>query len=182
MNGRKLSDIKFDALRNAIYHSARRSFLDTLNRCLSFIVVAAGTTAVGDLGAKIGFGSVQFYAAVAALAGALQLVFDFGVRARTHEFLQRRYYELSALVSEVAEPSEKVIAHWDSELQRLYSEEPTPMRALDAIAYNVACESLGYSHDKRVEVRWYHSLLRQLYPFHQSEFPWVGKGKAAKLF
>jgi len=182
MTNRKLSDVKFDALRNAMYHSARRGFLDTLNKSLSFVIVAAGTTAVGDLGAKIGFGSVQFYAAVAALAGALQLVFDFGVRARTHEFLQRRYFEITAQISNMSTPSEADINRWDSELQRLYSEEPPPMRALDAIAYNEACESLGYSSGKRVKITWYQSLLRQFYPFHESEFPWIAKESEAKSF
>jgi|HubBroStandDraft_6_1064221.scaffolds.fasta_scaffold470535_2 predicted 2-oxoglutarate/Fe(II)-dependent dioxygenase YbiX len=31
---------------------------------------------------------------MAAIIGALQLVFDFGGRARIHEVLQRRYFEL----------------------------------------------------------------------------------------
>ena len=33
---------KFDALRNSIYHSARRQYYDTLNRILNFLVIICG--------------------------------------------------------------------------------------------------------------------------------------------
>ena len=177
MTADRVAAIRFDALRNAMYHSARKGFLDGLNRVLSFVIVAAGTTAVGDLGTKFGLGSAQIYAAVAALAGALQLVFDFGIKARTHEFLQRQYYELLARISETRNPNENEVAKWEADLQRLYSEEPPPMRALDAIAYNAARESLDPSKGKRIQVKWYHSLLSQFYPFNQSEFPWAADSK-----
>jgi hypothetical protein len=39
---------KFDALRNAIYHSSRRRFFELLNRSLSFLVVISGTAAVAN--------------------------------------------------------------------------------------------------------------------------------------
>jgi len=177
MTKSKVSDIRFDALRNAIYHSARKGFLDGLNRVLLLLVIAAGTTAVGDFGAEFGFGSSKIYAAIATLSGTLQLVFDFGGRARTHEFLQRQYYELLAKISETPNASEDETAKWEAELQRLYSEEPPPMRALDAIAYNAARESINPNEGKRAQVRWYHSLLSQFYAFNQSEFPWINTPK-----
>jgi hypothetical protein len=167
----KIKDLEFDAIRNAIYHGARRGFLDFLNKVLSFVVILSGATAVGDFGAKLGFGSVQFYAFIAAIAGALQLVFDFGGRAQAHAYLQRRYHELSAKMVEVPDPTPEQSASWDAELRRIYSEEPPPMRALDAIAYNAACESLG-KHSGRVRVTWYQSLFRHFYPFNQSDFPY----------
>jgi hypothetical protein len=34
---------KFDALRNAIYHTARRELYDSLNRLLNFLVIILGT-------------------------------------------------------------------------------------------------------------------------------------------
>jgi hypothetical protein len=81
---------KFDALRNAIYHSSRRRFFELLNRSLSFLVVISGTAAVANLHSL----EPRWLAAMAAIIGALQLVFDFGGRARIHEVLQRRYFEL----------------------------------------------------------------------------------------
>jgi len=83
---------KFDALRNAIYHTSRRRFFELLSRLLSFLVVISGTAAVANLHAI----EPRFAAAAAATIGALQLVFDFNGRARTHEILQRKYYDLIA--------------------------------------------------------------------------------------
>ena len=45
----RIDDLKFEALRNAIYHSSRRRFLDFLNRTLSFVVVASGSAALAAL-------------------------------------------------------------------------------------------------------------------------------------
>jgi hypothetical protein len=67
---------KFDALRNAIYHSSRRRFFELLNRSLSFLVVISGTAAVANLHSL----EPRWLAAMAAIIGALQLVFDFGGR------------------------------------------------------------------------------------------------------
>src|SRR5215203_3370112 len=149
MPERSKDDLRFDAMRNAIYHTARRQYLDSLNRWLNFVIIVAGTAAAGDLGKQFGV-EAAYLAGLTALAGTLQLVFDFSGRARTHEFLQRRYYELIAAISEPR--GEEQIPRWEAELNRLYSEEPPPMRALDAIAYNAACDSLGFGHGKRVKV------------------------------
>jgi hypothetical protein len=178
----KIYELHFDALRNAIYHTARKGFLDRLNRSLSFIVVLAGTTAVGDFAARLGasgvFGDIKFYAAVAALAGTAQLVFDFGGAAQKHEFLQREYYDLIAKISETNKPTEADVARWDAELHRTYAEETPPMRALDSIAYNAAKESLNPFKGSRIRVRWYHVLFAQLWQFNDSEFPWIKDPKA----
>jgi hypothetical protein len=162
--------IHFDALRNAIYHTARRNYYDFLNRLMSLVVVAGGTAAVADLAKDVI--SNKYFAFVAAIAGLLQLVFDFGGKARTHEFLQRRFYELTADVMSAKSDPERV-AQWDATLNRLYAEEPPPMRALDATAYNAAAESMGSDPSKRIEVKWWQSLLRHFYPFNNSPFPYV---------
>jgi hypothetical protein len=156
-----------------MYHSWRKNFLDRLNRILSFTVIVTGATAFSDLANQIGFAhGSQALAGVAALAGALQLVFDFGVQAREHDFLQRRFYELVAEITECTDPDEASVAEWEGELFRLYAEEPTMMRALDAMAYNAISESVGAS-DKRVKVKWYQTILSQIWPFNQADFPYA---------
>jgi hypothetical protein len=168
---RSASHISFDALRNAIYHSARRGFLDTLNRVMNFIVVAAGASAIGDLGRFLHVDSgSKVLVAVATLAGLLQLVFDFAGLARTHEFLQKRFYELVAEISETGSPTDADCARWDAMLNRLYAEEKPPMRALDAVAYNAAVDALGRGAAARIPVSWWQSLLRQLWPFNGTAF------------
>lgn len=166
-DSKAIRDLKFDALRNAIYHSSRRGFFDTLTRTFNFIVIAGGTAAVADLGAAIDVAPWVF-AAIVTLAGISQLVFDFGGKARTHEFLQRRFYELNAEIAESAS-SESALARWEALLSRLYAEEPPPMRALDAVSYNAAAGSMGLK--VRVVVTWWQSFGRQFFPFNKAEFP-----------
>jgi hypothetical protein len=177
MEIRAKPDIYFDALRNAIYHSARKAYFGILNRSMSFIIILAGGSAAGDFGSRWGL-DPKFLAFIAAVVAALQLVFDYGMRARTHEFLQRMYYELIAKISANPKPTEKDLSDWEAELNRIYSEEPTPMRALDAIAYNAACESIGRS-DKRVKVSLWQSLMRHFLPFQHAEFPYERRRRTA---
>lgn len=167
---KKITNLKFDALRNAIYHTARRGIMDALNRIFLFVVIISGAAAVGDLGQKYGI-TPQWLAFVAAMAGTIQLVADFGVVARNHEFLQRQYYELIADIAAVAEPDASQVAAWEARLNRIYGEEPPPMRALDAIAYNAACKSLG-RQDSRVRVTLWQSMFRHVFMFNGASFPY----------
>ncbi|RUX97440.1 MULTISPECIES: hypothetical protein [unclassified Mesorhizobium] len=173
---REPSKINFDALRNAIYHTARRNYYDLLNRMMSLIVVAAGAGAVADFERNLASPAALAFAAT--MAGLLQLVFDFGGRARTHEFLQRRFYELTADIAEVEKPTPLKVRTWEATLNRLYAEEPPPMRAMDAIAYNAAAESLGSDKSKRIKVTWWQSLNRYWWAFNGAEFPFVSDAKA----
>ncbi|MER9638348.1 hypothetical protein [Mesorhizobium sp. M0228] len=168
---RELSKINFDALRNAIYHSSRCNYYDFLNRLMSLLVVAAGAGAVADF--EKFFASPALLAFVATMAGLFQLVFDFGGKARTHEFLQRRFYELTADIAEAEKPTTAKVRDWEATLNRLYAEEPPPMRAMDAIAYNAAAESLGSDKSKRIDVTWWQSLNRHWYAFNGASFDYI---------
>ena len=161
-----VEDIKFNALRNAIYHSSRRRFFELLSRFLSFLVVISGTAAVAQLRIL----DPRLMAALAATIGALQLVFDFNGRARLHEKLQVKYYELIAVVDSVANPSEAEIFKWRASLWQTYADEPPPMRALDAIAYNAACDDLGFPSQAHLKVQPWHWAFCQIYSFPNAKF------------
>jgi len=166
-----VNQIKFEALRNAIYNAARKRFLNRLNRLFSFIIVIAGASAMSDLGKIWGIDNATVYAvAVATLAATAQLVFDFGGLGNVHDNLQRRYYELLAEV--IDNPSEDDASNWESQLTRIYADEPAPMRALDAIARNAAVEALGIKK-QRVRVTPWQTLWSQICPFNDAEFPYV---------
>jgi hypothetical protein len=157
---------KFDAMRNAIYHTSRRRFFELLTRCLSFLVVASGTAAVANIHAI----DPRYAAAGAAMIGALQLVFDFSGRARTHEILQRKYYDLLAEIDGIQTPNDEQFLKWQAALNRIYADEPPPMRALDAIAYNAACRNMGYDNSRK-HVNMLQLALSQIlqhnHPYHQ---------------
>lgn len=174
-----VDDLRFTVLRNAIYHSERRQFLDRMNRLMSLIVVMAGTAAVGDLGTLFGLsGSAKVMAAIAAFAATIQLVFDLPSKARTHEFLQRRFYELAAEIEESGQAAVEpdAVHRWNSLLNRMYAEEPPPMRALDAVAYNAALESLGRNKAGLIVLTAWQSISRQVLPFNGVYFPTLGDG------
>lgn len=159
-----LEQLRFDALRNANYHTARRNWFEGWNRAMNFVVVLAGAAAMADLLAQ-----QTLLTFVATLAGTLQLVYDFGGRARTHEFLQRRYYEVLAKIVEAAGDEARHDGLF-AEMVRIYADEPPIMRALDAVAYNDAADSLNT--DRRVGVTRWQSRFRHLRPYHGVSFPW----------
>jgi hypothetical protein len=128
-------------------------------------VIVAGTAAA----AKVFEWDPRWPAFGAAVIGALQLVFDFNGRGRIHENLQRRYFELIAQIDGIRSPTEDDMARWKAALSLIYADEPPPMRALDAIAYNKACDSLD-RHDGRLYVNPLHWLLSQFYSFPNTHF------------
>jgi hypothetical protein len=160
------AEIRFEALQNAIYHSSRRRFFELLTRFLSFLVVVTGTAAVANLHVA----EPRIMAAVAAAIGAMQLVFDCGGRARLHEKLQSQYFQLISAIDGTVNPTDTDRAKWEAQLSLIYADEPPPMRALDAVAYNKACDSLGYTGSARLKVNWWQALFRHLWSFPNTRF------------
>lgn len=155
-----LSDAKFDALRNAIYHTARKQFYDSLNRLLNFLVIIFGAGVAGKVSALFHVEELWLEFGVLIFATA-QLTFDFGYKARTHEFLQRKYNEMLA---EIELEATLDAARWRSKLYTVASDEPMPMRALDAVAYNAAVDATisdpAHKLIARLRVPFLHYLLR----------------------
>lgn len=100
-----------------------------------------------------------------------QLAFDLGYRARTHEFLQKKYFEMLAEMELEPSPDQK---KWDAKLFVIASDEPMPMRALDALAYNAALDATTSDIDikrvNRLRVPLIHRLLRHFIAFHAHEY------------
>jgi hypothetical protein len=162
----QLSDLRFDILRNAIYHSARTHFFDRIMRVLNLCIIVLGASAATELFPPEW---QKWLAGGAAIAAALQLVGDFAGLTRLHGYLQRRCYELLAELEATPAPDESKVASVRSKLTALYGEEPPPMRALDAIAYNAACDSVGKSR-ARVEIGVLETLLSNIWPYNGTEF------------
>ncbi|RWC58889.1 hypothetical protein [Mesorhizobium sp.] len=150
--------VRFNALRNAMYHTGRRMAYERWNRFFNFLVVILGTAATGGIITWIGVDPIWPAGAVAAV-GAAQLVFDFGRSARDHQALQKEYYNLLADVEAVIEPTDDQLATWNSRMVRIAGDEPPTLRALDAKAYNDACDALEFDRDERLKVPWLHWAL-----------------------
>jgi hypothetical protein len=164
---------RFDALRNAIYHTSRGRFLDSLNRFLNFIVIVLGATAVSKIAGNFEFKEAWVELGVVIFA-TVQLVFDFGGRSSVHLYLQKRYYELLTEMETGKTDTDAEKRRWSAKLLTIAADEPLPMRALDAIAYNTALDSLIEDPDEvatyRLHVSWWQRRLRHIWPFQGSQF------------
>lgn len=153
-----LFEPKFDALRNAIYHSARKDYFDSLNRFLNFLVIVLGAGVAGKVSELFHFKELWLEFSVLVVATA-QLTFDFGYKARTHEFLQRKYHEL---LSEMEIDGSDDLKKWKSKQQAIAADEPMPMRALDALAYNAAVDATYFERADRLRCRVWVPLSHRL--------------------
>lgn len=165
-------DPRFDALRNAIYHTERRRFLDLLNRSMSFLVIFLGASAAAKWAQLVDIDSTMIELGIVFIA-TIQLVFDFGGSARVHEFLQRRYYELLSEIESEDVDNEIVRRKWSSKIVTITGDETMTMRALDALAYNKALAALLPAAEQaqyRQQVKWLHVRLRHVLAFHAVDF------------
>ena len=164
---------KHGALRNALYHTARRRWLEGWSRFLNLLIIIAGTSAASDM-----FGYLPNItkptAFAVAVIGALQLVYDFSGRARTHEILQKRYFDLIADIEECITFNEKLCKKWDAEMMRIAGDEPPIMRALDVIADNQATQAMS-GEANRIEISLWQSATRHLIAHNAGKFPLTKK-------
>ena len=102
--GKTVFGLRHMALRNAQYHLARRRFLDGTSRVFNFVIILGGTGTAAQLTTDRPNVAIILGGIIAAV-GAAQLVFDFMGRARIHEILQRRYFNLLADMEQESKPT-----------------------------------------------------------------------------
>ena len=156
--------IRFNVLRNALYHTARRLRFERLTRWFNLAVILLGASAMSDAFGYFGIPAFASGAAVAVIA-TLQLVFDFAGSARDHRQLQREYYELLADIEATVDPDAELCARWYSRMIRISGEEPPVMRAVDAKAYNDAISALEWDDDQRLYIPLARRLLKNVLSF-----------------
>ncbi len=153
-------------LRNLRYHEDRQGHFDAWNRWINFAVLALGSTAAAT--ALSTHPHVAVYGgALAAAAGAAQLVFDFGGKARTHLELRRSFARLYAKSVQAGADVEALHA----EMTGLYADEPELFHAVNAMAYNAAELSYGRSRDELLKVAPWRAVLRHYLRFDPANFP-----------
>ena len=158
-------NFEFNALRNALYHTARRGTFEAWARWLNLMVILLGTATVSDLLAPIGV-KIMYIGAATTFIGALQLTFDFSGRACTHQILQRDYYKVLADFQAILTPTDEDIARCNAALTLTMADEPPVMRVIDSKAYNDALDATGYfTKDQRMHIPWWHLPLKNLWSF-----------------
>ena len=161
--------VRFNILRNALYHSARRRSLERVNRGFNFLIVVLGTAAFGDL-TKVFNVNAEWIGAAVAIVGALQLVFDFGRQARDHQILQKSYYDLLADAELKVEATEVDAAAWHSEMLRITADEPPVLKVIDARAYNDAIDAMDFDRKERLKIPVLHQIFASFVPSDGKEY------------
>ncbi|MEE2635494.1 MAG: hypothetical protein VX940_14445 [Pseudomonadota bacterium] len=168
----------FNALRNALYHTAQRRTNEATARWLNFAVIVLGAATVADLLAPWGI-KVVHLGGLTTVIGALQLTFDFGGKARTHQMLQHDYYQALADFQALTEPAENDIAEANSRLTTIMANEPPIMKAVDAKAYNDAIDATGFfAQNQRLKVPWWHHWFRNFLAFEGANYLTIEEDKA----
>lgn len=160
--------LRHKALRNALYHTARRQWLERWSRIFNFLIIILGTAAAATIIQKLEFLN-QLIPILIACIGALQLVYDFSGRAKDHAFLQSRYYGVMANIDACIKHSEGKCALWEAEFSQVAADSPPVMRALDAVADNQATSAL-LGGDARLKVTWFEWVTRNMLAHNNSSF------------
>lgn len=163
-------NIRFNVLRNALYHTARRRSLERLNRIFNFLIVVLGTAAASSMveGLQV---PTYFTGMAIAIVGALQLVYDFGRQARDHQTLQRDYYDLLADIEKGVDADVNCCAEWQSKMIKITANEPPILRAIDAKSYNDAIDAVGtYSSEERLFIPFSHRIIGGIVSFEGYDY------------
>jgi len=166
--------IYFNVLRNALYHTARRRWHESVSRFFNFIMIVLGATAISGFLLPFGFTSAMGGALIAAI-GAYQLAYDPAGRGREHQILQRDYYRLLADIEAVPEVADDQMARWRGEMIRITGDESPTLRVIDAKAYNDAIDATGvYGQDQRLKIGFFAGLFGGFFTFDGLNFKKVG--------
>lgn len=167
---RYIRELSFDCRRNALYHSTRQYWLEGCHRWMMFIVIIFGTGTVSALLGGMRKELAALISVVPTLAGALDLVFAFSDRANHHHTLYARYCELLGEIEAKYDASHEDLSGWRVRLHILYADEPPPFRALDAWCHNAVCLAEGSAASGKLDIPWYHLVLKNVFPFSGSEY------------
>lgn len=167
--------LRFSAIRNAYYHSARLRWFELQHRLLMFAIVLFGTAGVATMFGKGGGGIL---AGITALLATLDLVLDLRGKAQLHDALKRRYYMLLARIDEEPDASAEKLRRWNARIIKITAEEPVTYRAVDALAANQAIDTLGWRHAKKELLTDRQYRLRHLSTMQGVSFALVDQPKA----
>lgn len=131
-------------------------------------VLLSGSYAVWQL-AEANKAVAMFIMLIPTTIGAINMVWGLADRARNHEFLAKRFYEIAKMI-DVYKADEKEIHKWRQEILSVYEDEPAIYHALNAECGNAASQALGFGSDDFQPVKWWQHLFRNWYRFSAKDF------------
>ena len=163
--------------RCARYHTARCAFFDTWHGWMMVAVLISGSAAVVSLNSVFGLGPewTTVLMLIPVVVGAIDVVWGLTHKARNHEFLAHRFYDLEKRINaNLADDNlvdEKTVAEWRIEMIEIFKDEPAPYHALNAECGNAASQALDYGENEMQQIGWWQHLLRNYWRFSPKDFP-----------
>ena len=128
---KRIDGLNFAIEKSLRYHHRRRAHFDRLHRVAMLGVILSGSAAFATV-----FGRPEIFGAIAAVLGALDLVFAFSHRARDHDMLYRRFSDLAIELRQTANPKENQFRRWVRSRLEIEKDEPPTYWAVEASCYN----------------------------------------------
>jgi hypothetical protein len=142
-----IDDLRFEVERSIRYNRRRQAFYEWWHRTTMFVVIIAGSGTITEL-----FGWKLVFECAIVIAGTLDLVIGFSMKARDHHQLAHRFYELAILMDTAAEAKRRDVTLWTKRRLEIDADEPPVYCALEADCWNEAARAMGRDDDN-IEVK-----------------------------
>ena len=168
----KADGLLFGCERNTRYHTERRAFLDTWHRWMMVGVLLSGSAAIAALSEVFGTASEWALALmlIPTVVGAINLVGGITHKARDHEILARRFFDMAKRIN-VVEADVDSVEGWRANILDIYGDEPPTYYALNAECHNAVCQARGTPKEHMQRVQWWQHWLRNWLRFSTRDFP-----------
>ena len=165
MDDENYEQIKFRVYCNIIYHTAQFRFFNLIDKTINFLIIVSGSAIFVEMSS-----SLQNTTTVSiAILGIIQIVFDPRGSAIRHDNIRRSYHKLFNKMLESDKSETELLRKVKREIVKISSDEPPPLKVLDIISHNRACETLGYPNEEKYKVSLFYSLFCNFISFENFE-------------
>ena len=156
---KKSHDLLFGVRRSVRYHNRRRMFFDRLHKITVSLSLIFGSATISVALSQVDRIWISICAALVAVFGAVDLVFDAPQSARTHNDLAKRFIDLEKMIVVLPALSEENIRNFTAKRLEIESDEPPVLRVLNIICHNELMRAMGYADTMLVKISWYKRFL-----------------------
>lgn len=166
----KKDDLESDVRRSIRYHSRRRSFYERCHRSIMFLVILLSSNAIFSLIPKEVYPSAPtlMNAIIVAIA-SLDLVIGFSSKAKDHEILYKKYYDLQIQI-QTQKASPEARRSWLAEYLKIEMEEPPKYEALDISCHNEEARAMGCHASEYYKLNIAQKLFMHLWRFSDTDW------------
>jgi len=160
-------NLLFGVRRSVRYHLRRRSFFETWNTLTNALAVVFGSAAIGGA-LKEGFASVAVVAgALVTFFSAVNLVVGTVRKARIHEDLGRRFFDLEREIVQAGDYDEEMLRRLTGKRLVIEADEPPILKVLDCVCHNELARAMGYDQEQMMKIGSIQRLLRHFFDFRE---------------